>query len=99
MKDELVRRAMEELSQAPPRPLPDAKKVWWLAEIRRRQEKRPRVIRIMMLSRVSTSVAAVLGASGIALWQEIDRPSLSFLAMAAVVCAAAAGARAMLAEE
>ena len=99
MKDDVMRRAMAELSQAPPGPLPDAKKVWWLAEIRRRQEKRERVTRIMMLSRVSTSVAAVLGASGIALWQAIELPSLSFLAIAAVVCAAAAGARAMLAEE
>ena len=99
MKDEVMQRAMEELAQAPPHPLPDAKKIWWLAEIRRRQEKRQRVTRIMMLSRVSTSVAAVLGASGIALWQEIDLPSLSFQAMTAAVCAAAAGARAMLAKE
>ena len=99
MKDEAVRHAMRELSQASPRPLPDAKKVWWLAEIRRRQEKRHRVTRIMTLTRVSTSVAALLGASGIALWQEIDLPSLSFLAVAAVVCAAAAGARAVLAKE
>jgi hypothetical protein len=57
------------------------------------------VIWIMTLIRVSTTVAAVLGASGIALWQEIDLPSLSFLAVAAVVCAAAAGARAVLARE
>jgi hypothetical protein len=99
MSDEAVRHAMRELSQAPPRRFPQARKVWWLAEIRRRQEKKHRVARIMMLTRVSTSVAAVLGAGGIALWQEIDPPSLSFLAVAAVVCAAAAGARAVLARE
>ena len=99
MKDEAVRRAMRELSQPPACPLPEARRVWWLAEIRRHQEKRQRVSRIMMLSRVSTSVVAVLGASGIALWQQIDLPSLSVLAVAAAVCAAAAGARAILAKE
>jgi hypothetical protein len=99
MKDEVVWRAMGELSQARPGPLPHARKVWCLAEIRRRQEKRRRVTRVMMISRVCTSVAALLGAGGIALWQKIDLPSLSFLAVAGVVCAAAAGARAMLATE
>ena len=99
MNDEAVRCAMRTLSEAAPRTLPDAKKIWWLAEIRRRQEKRHRVTRIMTWTRVSTSVAAVLGAGGIALWQEINLPSLGFLAAAAVVCAAATGARAMLARE
>jgi biotin transporter BioY len=99
MNDEAVRRAMRELSEAPERPLPDARKIWWLAEIRRRQEKRQRVTRIMTLTRVSTSVVAVLGASWLALLQEIDFPSLTFLAVSAVVCAVAAGAHAMLANE
>ena len=99
MNDEAVRRAMLELSEAPARPLPDAKKIWWLAEIRRRQEKRQRVTRIMMLTRFSTSVAAVLGATWLALLQEVDLPSLTFLAVSAVVCAAAAGAHAILANE
>lgn len=99
MNDEAVRRAMEELSQASLPSLPHAKKVWWLAEIRRRQEKRRRVTRIMMFSRVFTSIVAVLGASGIALWLKIDLPHLGFLAVTALVCAAVAGAHAILAKE
>lgn len=99
MSEEIVQRAMRELLQGPAAPLPDAKRIWWLAEIRRRQEARMRVMRIMRRVRIATSAAAFLGAGGVAVWQGADLPGLVFLAGASVVCAAIVAARAVLIRE
>jgi hypothetical protein len=99
MNDEVVRRAMAQLAAESPPPLPDAARIWWLAEFGRRQQKRQQVARTMILTRVFTSAAVVLGACGVAVWWGVDLPSLEYLTVAALVCAGAAGARAMLAAE
>lgn len=99
MSEEIVQRAMRELSQASAAPLPDVKRIWWLAEIRRRQEARFRVVRIMDRVRIATSAAALLGAGGIAVWQGNDLPGVTFFTAAALICATAVGLRAVLAKE
>lgn len=99
MSEETVQRAMWELSQTPAAPLPDAKRIWWLAEIRRRQEARLRVMRIMDRVRIATSAATLLGAVGLAVWQGNDLPGVTFFTAVSLVVAAVIGVRAVLNQE
>jgi len=99
MSEEIVRRAMQELSQTPLAPLPDGNRIWWLAEIRRRQEAARRVSQTMTRVRIITSVAALLAGSGLAIWLGNDLPGLTFLTTAGLLCATAAAVRVVMAKE
>ena len=99
MNEEIVRRAMQELSQTPHSPLPDGNRIWWLAEIRRRQDAARWVSQTMTRVRIVTSVAALLAGGGLAIWQGNDLPGLTFVTTAGLLCATAAALRVALAKE
>ena len=99
MSEEIVQRAMRQMPQAPQVPHPDPKRIWWLAEIRRRQEARLRTMQIMTRIRIgATAVVFGIGCA-IAVWQGTDLPGLTWVAAAAFLSAAVTGLRVVLAKE
>jgi hypothetical protein len=99
MSEEIVQRAMRQLSQTPFAPLPDGNRIWWLAEIRRRQETARRVSQTMTRVRIVTSAAVLLTGSGLAIWLGNGVPGLTFLTAAGLLCATAAVLRVVLAKD